>query len=258
MAVRRTDLVGSSIASGYRLISMTLPRVEALPSVRTQTEVASMKDHLDLLGESYLDPVNTPPPAQANVVSDFYDPMRNLRKPMNFDVTSGFVRMSDMFNDVCMLVFFMLPFWISSRKWCHLIYMCFVLGLFYKGSLAKWMSPWLSSHMIDGSSLDLLFEWLWCSNLRVVMLFVDRLFIFSKLGNNPHESMSFSVLCIGSRALQHWLSAMYSASVELSAISVCSLLDQCMGTPARTMMKPVCDKHESRRCANYWCHTPAK
>jgi hypothetical protein len=73
-----------------------------------------MKDHLDILGESYLDPVNTPP--QANVVSDFYHPMRNLHKPINFDVTSGFVRISDMFNDVCILVIFMLPFWISSRK----------------------------------------------------------------------------------------------------------------------------------------------
>jgi hypothetical protein len=38
-----------------------------------------------------LDPVNTPP--QANVMSDFYHPMRNLRKPMNFDVTSSFVMM---------------------------------------------------------------------------------------------------------------------------------------------------------------------
>jgi hypothetical protein len=52
------------------------------------------------------------------------------------------------------------------------------------------------------------------------MLLVDRLFIFSELGNKPHESMSCSVLRIGSRALQHWLSVMYSASVELSAISV--------------------------------------
>jgi hypothetical protein len=51
---------------------------------------------------------------------------------------------------------------------------------------------------------------------------------------------------------------MYSASVELSAISVCSLLDQCMGTPSRTMINHVLDKQESRRCANYWCHTPAK
>jgi hypothetical protein len=93
---------------------MTLPHVEALPSVRTHTEVASMKDHLDLVGESYLDPVKTPP--QANVVSDFYHHMRNLRKPMNVDVTSGFGRMLDMFNDVCILVIFMLPLWISSRK----------------------------------------------------------------------------------------------------------------------------------------------
>jgi hypothetical protein len=90
------------------------------------------------------------------------------------------------------------------------------------------------------------------------MLLVDRLSIFSELGNKPYERISFSVLRIGSRSLQHWLSAMYSASVELSAISVCSLLDQCMGTPAKTMIKDVRDKHESRRCANYWCHTAAK
>jgi hypothetical protein len=70
--------------------------------------------------------------------------------------------------------------------------------------------------------------------------------------------MSFSVLRIGSSALQHWLSAMYSASVKLNAISVCSLLDQFTGTPARTLIKPVRDKQESRRCANSWCHTPAK
>jgi hypothetical protein len=70
--------------------------------------------------------------------------------------------------------------------------------------------------------------------------------------------MSFSILRIGSRALQHWLIAMYSASVELSAISVCILLNQCIGTPAKTMIKPVRDNHESRRCANSWCHTPAK
>jgi hypothetical protein len=93
---------------------MTLPRVEALPSVRTQTEVASVRDHLNRLCESHLNPVNTPP--QANVMSDFYHPMSNLRKLMNFDVTSGFVSMSDMFNDVCIFVIFMLPFWISSLK----------------------------------------------------------------------------------------------------------------------------------------------
>jgi hypothetical protein len=51
---------------------------------------------------------------------------------------------------------------------------------------------------------------------------------------------------------------MYSASVELNAISVCSLLDQRIGAPAQTMINPVRDKHESRKCANYWCHTPAK
>jgi hypothetical protein len=65
------------------------------------------------------------------------------------------------------------------------------------------------------------------------------------------NSMSFSVLRIGSSALQHWLKAMYSASVELYAISVCSLLDHCIDTPANTMINHVRDKHESRRCANY-------
>jgi hypothetical protein len=90
------------------------------------------------------------------------------------------------------------------------------------------------------------------------MLLVDRLSTFSELGNKLHESMSFSVLRIGSRALQHWLSTMYSASFELSAISVCSLLNQCIWTPSKTMIKPVRDKHESHRCANSWCNTPAK
>jgi hypothetical protein len=70
--------------------------------------------------------------------------------------------------------------------------------------------------------------------------------------------MSFSVLRIGSSALQHWLSAMYSASVELIAISVCSLLDQCIGTPSKIMIKTMCDKQQLWRCANSWCHTPAK
>jgi hypothetical protein len=73
------------------------------------------------------------------------------------------------------------------------------------------------------------------------MLLVDRLSTFSELVNNPHESMSFSVLRIGSSALQHWLSAMYSASVELIDISVCSLIDQCIGAPAKMMIKPVHD-----------------
>jgi hypothetical protein len=51
------------------------------------------------------------------------------------------------------------------------------------------------------------------------VLLVDRSSTFSELGNRPHESMSFSVLRIGSSSLQHQLSAMYPASVELNAIS---------------------------------------
>jgi hypothetical protein len=35
---------------------------------------------------------------------------------MNFDVTSGFVSMSDMFSDVWIFVIFMFPFCISSQK----------------------------------------------------------------------------------------------------------------------------------------------
>jgi hypothetical protein len=90
------------------------------------------------------------------------------------------------------------------------------------------------------------------------MLIVDRLFTFSELGNMPHESISYNVLRIGSSVLQHWPRAMYSASVEFNAILDCSLIDQCIGTPSKTMIKPVRDKHELRRCVNYWCHTPAK
>jgi hypothetical protein len=93
---------------------MTLPQVEALLSVRTQTEIAFMRDHLDPLCRSHVNLVNTP--LQVNVMSDFYHPMRNLRKLMNFDVASGFVSMSDMFNEMWIFVIFMLPFFISSRK----------------------------------------------------------------------------------------------------------------------------------------------
>jgi hypothetical protein len=82
------------------------------------------------------------------------------------------------------------------------------------------------------------------------MLLVDRLSTFSELGNRPYESMSFGVLRIGSSALQHLMSAMYSTSVELNVILVCTLLDQCIGTPVRTMIKHVRDKQESRRCVN--------
>jgi hypothetical protein len=73
-----------------------------------------MRDHFETLCGSHVEPVNTPP--QVHVMSDFYHPMRSLHKPMNFDVTSGFVSMSDMFNDAWIFVIFMLPFWISSKK----------------------------------------------------------------------------------------------------------------------------------------------
>jgi hypothetical protein len=53
------------------------------------------------------------------------------------------------------------------------------------------------------------------------MLLVDRSLIFSEFGNKPHDNMYYSVLRIGSNALQHWLSTMYSASVELFRFLVC-------------------------------------
>jgi hypothetical protein len=90
------------------------------------------------------------------------------------------------------------------------------------------------------------------------MLLFDMLLSFSELRNRPHKSMPFSVLCICIGALQHWPRAMYSAYVELNAISVWSLLNEYIGTPANTMINHVHDKHESRKCVNFWCHTPAK
>jgi hypothetical protein len=73
---------------------------------------------------------------------------------------------------------------------------------------------------------------------------------FSELGNKPHDNMYCKILRIGSNTLQHWRSAIHSASVELSAISVCNLLVQCMGTPARTMINNVGDRHESCKYVN--------
>jgi hypothetical protein len=58
---------------------------------------------------------------------------------MNFDVTSGFVSMSDIFNDVCIFVIFMLPFCISYQKMMPFDgdVFCFVLGLFCNESFAR-------------------------------------------------------------------------------------------------------------------------
>jgi hypothetical protein len=43
---------------------------------------------------------------------------------------------------------------------------------------------------------------------------------FKEFGKRPHDKIYFNVLHIGSKALQHWLTAIYLASVYLSAISV--------------------------------------
>jgi hypothetical protein len=83
------------------------------------------------------------------------------------------------------------------------------------------------------------------------MLFVDICSHFIELVNNPNDKMPFNVLLMGSNAIQHWLRDMYSDLVELSDISVCSLLDQRMGTPAKTMVNHAQNRHKSRKCANY-------
>jgi hypothetical protein len=66
---------------------------------------------------------------------------------MNFDVTSGFVSMSDMFSDVCIFVIFMLPFCISLENdaiwWRYVLFwVCFVmdhlLGEYNLGCLPIW------------------------------------------------------------------------------------------------------------------------
>jgi hypothetical protein len=84
----------------------------------------------------------------------------------------------------------------------------------------------------------------------IVMLLFDMLLSFSELGNKPHENMSFNFLHIIRNALQHRLKAIYPASVELSAISVCRLLNQCIVTLASTLINHVRDRHTSCRCAN--------
>jgi hypothetical protein len=58
------------------------------------------------------------------------------------------------------------------------------------------------------------------------MMFVQVCSGFKEFGKSPHDKMSFNVLLADNKALQHWLRAMYSATVEFSAISACSLLEQ--------------------------------
>jgi hypothetical protein len=59
----------------------------------------------------------------------------------------------------------------------------------------------------------------------VVIFFDDICSGFKEFGKSPHDKISFGVLLIGKKALQHCLRDMCSASVGCCAILVCSLLD---------------------------------
>ena len=96
--------------------------------------------------------------------------------------------------------------------------MCFVLGLFF-GTLASSSAPLLSS-----KSANLMFK------LAFGMFKID---LSSKINSLR-----------GRTSLAAVDNAMYSASVVLRAISVCSLLKYVIGQPAYLIMHPVLDLTE--------------
>ena len=70
--------------------------------------------------------------------------------------------------------------------------------------------------------------------------------------------ISFNNIRIGRRVLHIVDSAMHSASVVLSAISVWSLLDHVTGQLQYVMTKPVLDSTDSCNWACFWCNLPVK
>jgi hypothetical protein len=97
-ADRRTDLVGRSLVYVHPTISMTLPRDEAYMLVRT-------------IRNPFWVPRESREHSPASECYEwFHQPMRNFRRPIKFDVVSGFVSMSYIFSDVWIFVIFMLPF----------------------------------------------------------------------------------------------------------------------------------------------------
>jgi len=110
----------------------------------------------------------------------------------------------------------MFPFLTSSLKWWYLIFRCFVLGLIL-GTFAISIAPELSSKT------------------------VHLIFGFPLWNLNPWSVASCSNHMMGITSLIDCERAMYSASVDDSAISVCILDAQWMGHPACVMMYPILD-----------------
>ena len=148
----------------------------------------------------------------------------SLRVSKTF-LSSAFVKISAQLRADATFVILHEPFRIWSLKWYHLTAKCLVLGLCCS-VVASTIQPELSSQISDCTNFSHLFvkyRWVFvfdwsatgsCPNFMNVVLYISR-----------------TSCRIGSKVLIRVLRAMYSASVVLSSIYVCSLLVHIIGQP---------------------------
>ena len=108
-----------------------------------------------------------------------------------------------------------LPIWTLDRSQWYFTAIFLLLGVILGSSIfASVMAAWLSSHTVD--TVDYV--------SHVICLI---------------SANSLSRLCMGIKSHIAVLNAMYSASMVLSAISFCNLLNHTTGVPPKLMTKPV-------------------
>ena len=131
---------------------------------------------------------------------------------------SGFVKMSVSWSVVCIHCILRCPLRACSRKWCYLMAIWRVHGLVFR-DLINSTQPLLSSKTVE------------CAIVSPIRTFVSA-------------AISLSNDYMGIESRMAWDKAIYSASIVLKVISVCSLDAHNAGQMAKRMTRPVLDLTE--------------
>ena len=142
-----------------------------------------------------------------------YQPMRSNCSFLNMTLSSGFVKISASWSFVSIGKTEIVLSATCFLKWWYLIAICFVLGVNFEHSAT------LTQLLLSSNNLQ------WNSGLG---LWRGR--------TSPTSTIKFMK---GITYLIAWDRAMYSDSVVLNAISVCSLLHYVRGHPSYIIIKPV-------------------
>ena len=163
-----------------------------------------------------------------------YHPMMASRNRKNNSVPNGLVNMSAHCSLVSIEWIDMRPFCTASRKWWYLIFRCFVRGRIF-GTRAISSAPELSSETV---------QWIWGISVLI---------------SKPAVFNSSISRINGMTSLRPCDSDIYSLSVELGAISVCSFDAQTTGQLPYVMMYPDLDfAVVEQSVAKLGFHNPAK